>query len=148
MKELLSGTLFFLLVLFAGFVAFTLLSLSQGVQDLSFEIVLSINCMFNQILFNYIFSSYGHRLSLCSSGVANDAYFSQWHQLPVIQQNLILIIVRRAQQTFYLDGYRFFNCSMDTFQKVNAHFQQITNIFEIFFACKIVVVTVVLQKKN
>lgn len=130
MKELLSGTLFFLLVLFAGFVAFTLLSLSQGVQDLSFEIVLSINCMFNQILFNYIFSSYGHRLSICSLGVADVVYFSQWHQLPLIQQNLILMIIRRAQQTFYLDGYRFFNCSMETFQKVNCKISTNLKIFQ------------------
>ncbi|XP_055301839.1 uncharacterized protein LOC129568216 isoform X2 [Sitodiplosis mosellana] len=117
-KNLLSGPLFFQHITFAGFLAFTLLSLDQGIHDLSFDIVLSINCMFTQILFNYVFSSYAHSLSLCSSGVADIAYGSLWYTLPINQRDLILFTIRRSQIPFYLHGYKIFYCSMQTFQEL------------------------------
>lgn len=120
-QNLLSGPLFFQLIIFAGFIAFALLSLDQGVHDLSFEIVMSINCMFTQLLINYVFSSYAHSLSLCSSGVADIAYSSLWYTLPINQRNLILFMIRRSQAPFYLHGYKIFLCNLQTFQEVN-HF--------------------------
>lgn len=118
MEVLLSGPLFFLLIVFAGFIAFTLLSLDQGVQDLSFEIVLSLNCMFTQLLVNFIFSSYANNLTLCSVGIADIAYSSNWYELPLNQRNLILFVIQRSQKIFFLNGYHMFNCSMETFQQL------------------------------
>lgn len=111
-QNLLSGSLFFQLTIFAGFIAFALLSLDQGVHDLSFEIVLSINCMFSQLLIKYVFSSYAHNLSLCSSGVADIAYSSLWYPLPINQRNLNLFMIRRSQAPFFLHGYKKFTLQL------------------------------------
>lgn len=121
-EKLLSGPLFFLYLDFVIFIAFGLLSLDQGVQDLSFEIVLSMDCLLTQILLTFIFSSYADNLTLCSSNVANSAYGSLWYKLPLSQRSLNLMIIRRSQRTFYLNGFKMFFCSMQTFQEVKIHF--------------------------
>lgn len=130
-QALLSGPLFFQLTLFAGFIAFTLLSFDQGIHDLSFEIVPSINCMSCQMLVNYIFSTHANKLSLCSSGIADIAYESFWYTMSINQQKLILFTIQRAQVPYFLHGYNMFRCSMQTFQEVRWFFNQFSTFSNI-----------------
>lgn len=118
MQNLLSVPLFFQLLMFTIFIAFTLLSFDQGIQDLSFEIVLSINCMSCQTLFNYVVLNHAHNLSLHSSTTANIGNVSRWYTPNIKQQKLILIIIQRSQVPFFLYGYNIFHCSMIYFEGV------------------------------
>lgn len=129
-QQMMAAPLFFQLLVFTVFIAFSLLSLDQGLHDLSFEIVQSLNCLLVQIYLNFTFCSYADNMSRRTSGVADIVYNSIWYKLPATDRKLLTLIIMRAQVPFYLNGFHLFNCSLNSFQKVN---EKPMNLFFGFF---------------
>lgn len=73
----------FQLITFYGFVTFTLLSLDQGIHNLGFEIVLSVNCMFTQIPSNHFlfYKNYLYYLIFTLYSISTSSFFKLFYPL-------------------------------------------------------------------
>lgn len=118
-QKLMGAPIFFQLLLFTGFIAFGLLSLDQGVQDLSFEIVQSMSCLLVQLYLNFRFCYHADNMARRTSSIANIVYNSHWYLIPVEQSRMLALIMRRAQVPFVLNGFQLFHCSLQSFQSVS-----------------------------
>lgn len=118
-QNLMGAPIFFQLLFFTGFIAFGLLSLDQGVQDLSFEIVQSLNCLLVQLYLNFTFCYHADNMARRTSSIANIVYHSYWYMIPPEQSRILILIMRRAQVPFVLNGFQLFNCSLPSFQSVS-----------------------------
>lgn len=118
-----SGAFFFQIVVCAIFIATILSSLDQNLQNMSYEFVININCLVLEILLNYISCSYAQSVTSNAFEVADVIYDTLWYQLPMKQQKMICMTIRLAQKPVYLQGYKIFTCSMETFLTVSKQFE-------------------------
>ena len=117
-QQILSGSLFALFAIFVALLSFSILSLDQGVQDLSPEIMLGLQDLLTQIGLNYVACESAERLNSLSFEVAETFYHSHWYRLPTNMQKMFILMIRRAQSPFNLRGLNFFLCSLEQFSKV------------------------------
>lgn len=118
-QNLMGAPIFFQLLFFTAFIAFGLLSLDQGVQDFSFEIVQSLNCLLVQLWLNFTFCQNADNMARRTASIANIIYNSYWYMFSIEHSRMVtLIIMRRAQVPFVLNGFQLFNCSLPSFQNV------------------------------
>lgn len=74
MQNLMGEPIFFQLLLFTGFIAFGLVSLDQGVQDSSFEIVQCMNCLLVQLYSSFTFCYHADNMTRRTSSIASIVY--------------------------------------------------------------------------
>lgn len=117
-----AGSFFFQLVICAIFIATTLSSIDQNLQHINYDVVINFFCLFLQILLNFATCKYAQSVTTRSLEVAEMVYDSLWYRLPCSQQQIIALIIGRAQKPFYFRGYRIFTCSLDTFLTVYQKF--------------------------
>lgn len=135
LQTILAGSFFFQMVVCAIFLAIILLSIEQNRQGITNDVIINFFCLLLEILLNFTSCSYAQTLTTRSLEVADDFYNVFWYKLPCDQQLMILQAVQQAQQPFYLQGYKMFTCSMETFLAVmKIQFLPKTNEFVINFA--------------
>lgn len=110
--------------------SFSILTLDQGVHDLSPEIQLGLQAMLTQIGLNYVVCESAESLNSLSFEVADIFYNSRWYNLPIHMQKMFIFMIRRAQVPFNLRGLNFFKCSLEQFLKVIINFLKSFDIEE------------------
>lgn len=118
LQVILAGSFFFQMVVCAGFLAFILLSLDQNMKALTFDVVINLFSLMLEILLNFSSCNHAQTLTTRSFEVAEDFYNILWYELPCNQQKMVAMTIQRAQKPFYLQGYKMFTCSMETFLAV------------------------------
>lgn len=96
-------------------------SLFQTLKHFNFSILLNLNSLITQVIFNYISCSYANNVTVRSLSAAEIAYSMPWYGFPVSRQLFIKHMIRRAQKPFYLKGYDIVECSLTTFFNVNLY---------------------------
>lgn len=91
----------------------------QTFEHFNLHILLNLNSLFTQILFNYITCYNANNVTSKALSVAEITYNIHWYKLPVKKQRFVQMMIRRAQKPFYLKGYDIVECSLSTFLKVN-----------------------------
>lgn len=117
-QTILAGAFFFQLVICAIFIAFILSSIDQNLQNISYDVVISLFSLSLQILLNFATCKCAQSVQSRSLEVAEMVYDSLWYRLPCSQQKMIAFIIERAQKPFYFRGYQIFTCSLHTFLTV------------------------------
>lgn len=87
----------------------------QTLNHFDFSILLNLDSLFTQLLFNYISCFYATNVTVKSFSAAEIAYNIHWYKFPVKNQLFIMQMIRRAQKPFYLKGYNIVECSLTTF---------------------------------
>lgn len=101
-----------------------LLTVDQSIHDERFvlfdvTIITSITILGLHLSIVFILCLYGEALSAQSLQVTNIIYSNLlWYKLPVQQQQILNMPIRRAQKIFRLKGYGIFDCSMELYLKV------------------------------
>lgn len=88
-------------------------------KQFDFDILLNLNSLITQIIFNYISCSFANNLTIKSMSAANIAFDLPWYEYPVSKQYFIMRLIQRAQKPFYLKGYNIVECSLATNLNVN-----------------------------
>ncbi|XP_055306105.1 odorant receptor 9a-like [Sitodiplosis mosellana] len=117
-QNILSKSLFALFAIFVVMVSFSILTLDQGIHDLSPEILLGLQDLLLQIALNYIVCKSAERLNSMSFEVTKIFYHSHWYQLPINMQKMFIFMIRQAQTPFNLRGLNFFTCCLEQFSKL------------------------------
>lgn len=115
---MLEGPLFYQLMAFVGFIAFTLLFMDQSKDHIDFNMVLAVNCFFIQCLLNLIACYFADRLEEDLLEVTDATYNLLWFRIAVREREFLPWIIRRAQKSVRFSGYEIIDCSMSTFMKV------------------------------
>ena len=80
-----------------------------------------------------IYCYVAHKSSECFLQLATILYNSNWKQMPINLQKLIIIMIIEAQKPILYGAYALFNLNLETFIKVNAEIWMsqciITNCF-------------------
>lgn len=95
-------------------------------KHFDFDILLNLNSLSTQIIFNFISCYYANNVTIKSFAAAEIAYGMNWYVFPVKRQFLIMQMVQRAQKPFYLKGYDIVDCSLTTFRNVNDRRKRMT----------------------
>lgn len=150
-KIIMSGPLFFQLLVYAVFIAVNLLQLDevllnsaqlvtfkklnsknclpfQTLQNFDFGILLNLNSLITQIIFNYISCSYANNVTVQSLSAADIAFSVPWYAFPMTRQHFIMQMIQRAQKPFYLKGYNIVECSLATYFNVNSGWAKLFSI--------------------
>lgn len=91
----------------------------QTLQHFDFGILINLNSMITQIIFNYISCSYANNVTMKSFAAADIVFSTPWYAFPVTRQLFVVQMIQRAQKPFYLKGYNIVECSLTTFFNVN-----------------------------
>lgn len=92
--------------------------LEQTFKEFNFNILLNLNSLATQILFNYISCYHANNLTLKSWSTSDIAYNTLWYTFPVDSQRSIMQMIQRSQKPFYLKGFGIVDCSLATFLNV------------------------------
>lgn len=95
------------------------ITFSQTFKQIDFNILLNLNSLFTQILFNYISCYYANNVTNNALSTAEIAYNIHWYKLPWRKQHFVKLMIARAQKPFFLKGYDIVDCSLSTFLNVN-----------------------------
>lgn len=71
------------------------------------------------VLIIMIFCYFGNMVTTKFSDVAFKAYSSYWYKYPIELQPYILMIINQSQNEFLFEGFKFAQCSLDSFARVN-----------------------------
>ncbi|XP_031636184.1 uncharacterized protein LOC116349071 [Contarinia nasturtii] len=112
---IISGPLFFQLLVYVVFLALNLLQFDQEISDFSLAMALNINALLNQVLLNYVTCNYSTNVALKVCTVADVAFDAHWYSFPVADQKLFPLLIQRTQKQIRLSGYDIINCSRETF---------------------------------
>lgn len=115
---ILGGSIFFQMVFCATFMAVILFSLDHNLKVITYDVVINFFCLLLELLLNYTSSNHAQSLTDRSFKVAEDFYNIFWYVLPCDQQKIVQMTIHRSQVPFYLQGYKMFTCSMETFLTV------------------------------
>lgn len=116
-KMLMAAPLFFKILIFVMSMVLAIRSFEQSLQNPSFEFLVCICCLLQELLFIYLLCLFATNLTIKSTEMANTIYNTRWHALPLTQQKMITSIIRQGQIPFKLTGY-IFSASLETFMKV------------------------------
>lgn len=93
--------------------------LFQNIKEYTFDVLLALNVLFLQTVFNFIICYSADIVTSASLNVADTLYNVDWFEFPVKEQQMISFMIRRAQIPFYFRGNDSITCSMQTFLRVN-----------------------------
>lgn len=119
LREMLNGSLFYQLVVFVTFSAFIFLAINQNGFNLNFGFIFCFNSMLSQFAMNYVSCFYGSKITDRFHDMGNDVYLSKWHCWPIDDQKSARRIIQRTQMPYFLTGFKYFTCTMETFQTVS-----------------------------
>lgn len=119
LQRIFSGSFFFQIIVCAAFIAIELSSLNENLQNFSFGVVINLFCLVLELQLNFFSCMYATSVTTNAAEIGEIVYTAAWHRLPIDQQKLIQFIIYRAEEPFFLKGYKIFPCSMETFQAVN-----------------------------
>lgn len=126
--------LFVQLMVFVGYLSFTLLFIDQSKDHIDFNMVLAISCFSTQCLLNLIACYFADRLEEDLLDLADVTYNLLWYKIAFKEREFMPWIIRRAQKTIRLSGFKTIECSMRTFMKVwNSYWFSIIVILKILF---------------
>lgn len=91
----------------------------QNIKEYTFDVLLAINALFTQTVFNFIICYFADIVTGASLNVAETLYNVDWFEFPVKEQQMISFMIRRAQIPFHFRGNNSITCSMQTFLRVS-----------------------------
>lgn len=144
-----SGPLFYQLLVYVVFLALNLLQFDrvtdcisliamagtdfiynfQTVSELNFSVILNLDALLNQIIFNYITCNYASNVTTKLSSVSDIISNSFWYLYPIDVQKLLPLAIHRSQLPFRLTGYGVITCSMATYLAVCISLKSFKRIF-------------------
>lgn len=87
-------------------------------SDFSLAMVLNVNALLNQILFNYVTCNYSTNVLGKMSEIADIVFDAHWFTFPVDHQKLFPLVIQHTQKQTRLSGYQIITCSRETFLSV------------------------------
>lgn len=91
----------------------------QDIKEYTFDVLLAINALFLQTVFNFIICYFADTVTSASLNVADTLYNVDWFEFPVKEQQMISFMIRRAQIPFHFRGNNSITCSMQTLLRVS-----------------------------
>lgn len=91
----------------------------DGVQkEINFNALVVYYFLFTSICLNFILCYYADNLSNETCGIGDELYNSQWYEMPISHQKLLLVPICRSQKIFRLTGFGIFTYSLQNFARI------------------------------
>lgn len=117
-RAIVSQPLFVQAINFVVFMAFVMLTIEQNIQQFSPVTVFCFIAFFTQTLTNFVTYRAADVFTTHSLRFACIIQESQWYNLPVHQQKMLLFTIQRAIKSFILNGFGIFHVNMEVFARV------------------------------
>lgn len=98
---------------------FTQIFQLQTFSEFNGAVILNLNALLNQIVFNYITCNYASIITEKLSSVSIIVSDSKWYMYPLDVQKLLPLFIQRTQSQYRITGYGVITCSMATYLAVN-----------------------------
>lgn len=117
-RGLLECPLFYQLMAFVAFLAFTMLFMDQSKDTIDFNIFLALILFSTQCLMNSIAGHFADNLNDDLEYVGEMAYDLNWYKMAQKDRAIVQWLIHRSQKSIRLSGFTIIDCSMATFLKV------------------------------
>ncbi|KAJ6640703.1 hypothetical protein Bhyg_05635 [Pseudolycoriella hygida] len=115
--RIISGVLFVSILNAITTMALALFYIEEELLDMSAHFVTSFDILLIQAITCLIYCYFGNRITSKSVQISNNAYFMEWHRLPMSQQMIVKLIILRSQREIYFSGWSIIRCSLEMYKK-------------------------------
>lgn len=130
-----SGVLFFQLLSCVAFFALTLFSLNQA-DAIDSQVLIDLQDVLMYLCLCYVYSHFAENICAKSASLANVIYCTNWYEMPIVEQKIIILMIARSQKEYRFQGYGLVYCSLGNFLAVCKRLLSIRfGSIQIVFAC-------------
>lgn len=118
-RDILNGVLFYQMLCCVILIALSLTALERNADDFTYDFVISVSSLVAAFVSTFIYCMFADSLTTSLSRFGDIFYNSLWYEMPIKERALLILTIQRSQKLFRLNGYRFYDCSLESFATVN-----------------------------
>lgn len=119
--DILSGAIFFQLILNIAFLAVSLFQIEVGIRERDPQLTTSLMATTIVMSLSFVFCFIASKTTSKIAEVGEVAYNAHWRRYPNSLQKYTLLIVQHSHQTVHFHGFHFILCNLDVFMRVTSH---------------------------
>lgn len=118
-RNAVSGYLFYQFIFTLNYIAFFIFVM-DGVltKAIDFNDVIVYNFLVAATSVNFILCNYADKLTKEASEVGDAIYNTAWYEMPVEQQQMLLLPIQRSQKLIRLTGFGIYTYSLENFARI------------------------------
>lgn len=116
-RDLMSGTLFSVLLGCILYIALILFSLDQSTV-LNIGLLVNINALLTYLMIGYTCCHFSESITTNYFEIGKNVYNSLWNEMKIQQQKAIVLMIAQSQVEFRLTGFELVDCSLARFLSV------------------------------